>query len=169
MKQKLAIARAILHRPPMVFLDEPTSGLDPEAIVSMRDDVIELARAGTTVFLNTHNLTDAEMLSDLVGVMRKGRLLAVGTPEDLRSRGRSQVTITSPNLTDDQVAAVRSFEGVASVSRNGGSISVDLAATESVAPIVRLLVERGAAIEEVRRDAAALEDVFLQIVREEQA
>src|SRR5262249_19549347 len=93
MKQKLAIARAILHRPPLVVLDEPTAGLDPEAVVELRGDIAELARDGTTVFLNTHNLTDAEKLADLVGVMRAGKLLALGTPAELRARSETTVTI----------------------------------------------------------------------------
>ena len=105
--------------------------------MSMRDDVKELARAGTTVFLNTHNLMDAEMLSDLVGVMRKGKLLAVGTPEELRSRGRVSVTIVSPNVTDDHIAVIRSMAAVSTVTRNGDTISVELHSRASIQSCVR--------------------------------
>jgi len=156
MKQKLAIARAILHRPPLVFLDEPTAGLDPEAVVELRADIAALARDGTTIFLNTHNLTDAEKLADLVGVMRAGRLLALGTPAELGGRGVT-VTVTGRNLrrtASDAPAA---------------TLTVQIPADGSAAPLVRELVERGGEIEEVRRETRGLEEIFLQIVREGEA
>jgi len=103
MKQKLAIARALIHTPPVVFLDEPTAGLDPEAVVSLRKDIAALASEhGATVFLNTHNLADAEKLSDVVGVMRRGKLLAVGTPDELQ--GDTTVTIAGTGITEEQAA-----------------------------------------------------------------
>jgi ABC-2 type transport system ATP-binding protein len=153
MKQKLAIGRAILHRPPLVFLDEPTAGLDPEAVVELRADIAALARDGTTIFLNTHNLTDAEKLADLVGVMRAGRLLALGTPAELGGSGVT-VTIRGRNLRRTAVDAPAT------------TLTVQIAADGSVAPLVRELVERGGEIEEVRREARGLEEIFLQIVRE---
>jgi ABC-2 type transport system ATP-binding protein len=84
-KQQLAIGRAIFHRPELVFLDEPSAGLDPVAAAAVRKDIAALAaNEGTTVFLNTHNLAEAEALASLVGVIRKGRLLALGSPAELR-------------------------------------------------------------------------------------
>ncbi|MFP5354230.1 MAG: ABC transporter ATP-binding protein, partial [Gemmatimonadota bacterium] len=76
MKQKLAVARTVLHRPRLVFLDEPTAGLDPVASASLRDDLARLAgQEGVTIFLTTHNLAEAERLCSLVGVIRRGKLL----------------------------------------------------------------------------------------------
>ncbi len=87
MKQKLAVARALLHRPAVVFLDEPTAGLDPVAAVAFRRDVARMvAREGITVFLTTHNLAEAEKVCDRVAVIRRGRLVAVGSPDTLRQR-----------------------------------------------------------------------------------
>ena len=87
MKQKLAIARAIVHRPALVFLDEPTAGLDPAAAVALREDITSLsAENGTTVFLTTHNLTEAERVCGLVAVIRAGKLAALGAPGQLRAR-----------------------------------------------------------------------------------
>ena len=83
MKQKLAIARALLHEPPIVFLDEPTSALDPESARLVRDFIAELSRQGRTIFLCTHNLDEADRLCDRIGVF-KTRLLVVDTPERLR-------------------------------------------------------------------------------------
>ena len=87
MKQKLAVARALFHHPPSIFLDEPTAGFDPVAAAALRDDLASLvAREGVTVFLTTHNLTEAEKLCAQVAVIRQGKLLAVGAPDELRAR-----------------------------------------------------------------------------------
>ena len=168
MKQKLAVARATLHRPEVVFLDEPTAGLDPEAVVALRADIAALAREhGATVFLNTHNLADAEKLSDLVGVMAAGKLLAVGTPEELRRGRTSNVTLITNGLTDAHLAALAARDGVDRVTREGGRVTLRLRGAASMAPIVRELVESGVDVEEVRKETAGLEDVFLDLVREE--
>jgi ABC-2 type transport system ATP-binding protein len=141
MKQKLAIARALIHDPRLVFLDEPTAGLDPEATVALRRDIAEL---GTTVFLTTHNLADVEKMATHVAVIRHGQLLDFGTPAELRKRAiRSRVTIRM---------------------RDREALNLDLADDESVAPIVTKLVQEGAQIEEVRREEASIEDVFLHLV-----
>jgi ABC-2 type transport system ATP-binding protein len=88
MKQKLAIARAVLHRPSLVFLDEPTAGLDPVAAASLRKDLAGLAsQQGVTIFVTTHNMTEAEKLCNLVAVIRQGKLLALGNPAELRASG----------------------------------------------------------------------------------
>src|SRR5258708_10360382 len=86
MKQKLAVARALFHHPPLVFLDEPTAGFDPVAAAALRDDLASLvAREGVTVFLNTHNLTEAEKLCALLAVFRQGNPAPVVAPTDLRT------------------------------------------------------------------------------------
>ena len=119
MKQKLSVARAVLHRPELVFLDEPTSGLDPVATASLRDDLAALAaQEGVTVFLTTHNLNEADRLCAQVGVISKGRLLAVGSPESLRSRqDTGRVDIAARGLTSDVVAILQSRPDVHSVAR----------------------------------------------------
>ncbi len=90
MKQKLAVARALLHRPQLVFLDEPTAGLDPLAAVALREELGQLARKeGVTIFLNTHYLAEAEKLCDLVGVIHDGRLVTVGTVREVRKEQAS--------------------------------------------------------------------------------
>lgn len=87
MKQKLAVARALLARPPLVFLDEPTAGLDPVASAALREDLSAMVRReGTTVFLTTHNLVEAERLCQRVAIVSEGALLATGTPAELRGR-----------------------------------------------------------------------------------
>ena len=166
MKQKLAVARAVLHRPDLVFLDEPTSGLDPVATAGLRDDLAALAaQEGVTVFLTTHNLNEAERLCARVGVIRGGRLLAVGSPEELRQRQESgRVDITALGLTSEIVELVRAQSDVVSVETWDGTVSVSLNSGASIAPIVALLVEHGVAVEEVRRARATLEDAFLDLM-----
>jgi ABC-2 type transport system ATP-binding protein len=167
MKQKLAIARTLLHRPEIVFLDEPTAGLDPEAAVDLRDMIARLARdEGVTAFLNTHNLADAEKLATTIGIMRAGKLLAIGTPSELRSRSTSMVVITAQGLDQAMLDAVHLDPNVLAASLHNGSMTIRLTDDGSAAPIVRALVERGAAIEEVRRNTADLEQAFLTIIRE---
>ncbi len=106
MKQKLAVARTLLHRPSLVFLDEPTAGLDPIAAASLRGDLTELARReGVTVFLTTHNLAEAEKLCDQVAVIRSGRLVATGRPDELRTQARrDRMEVTGAGLDDRSVA-----------------------------------------------------------------
>ena len=109
MKQKLAVARALFHHPPLVFLDEPTAGFDPVAAAALRDDLSGLvAREGATVFLNTHNLAEAERLCALVGVIRQGKLLIVGSPDELRVReGRPQAMIVGRGFNEHTLALLR--------------------------------------------------------------
>src|SRR4029079_12228645 len=126
MKQKLAVARAVLHRPFLVFLDEPTSGLDPVATVGLREDLAALAaQEGVTVFLTTHNLNEAERLCAQVGVIRGGKLLAVGSPESLRQRQDSgRVEITARGLTPELVALLDARPDVQEVVSDNGRLTL---------------------------------------------
>jgi len=166
MKQKLAVARAVLHRPALVFLDEPTSGLDPVATVGLREDLAALAaHEGVTVFLTTHNLNEAERLCAQVGVIRNGRLLAVGSPDTLRAgRDTGRVDIAARGVTEDVLALLRACSDVRSVETGNGRLSLSLANGASVAPIVTLLVQQNVEIEEVRKARATLEDAFLDLM-----
>ena len=166
MKQKLAVARAVLHRPDLVFLDEPTSGLDPVATAGLREDLAALAaQEGVTVFLTTHNLNEAERLCAQVGVIRGGKLLAVGSPESLRAgRDSGRVDIVARGITETLVAELRAHADVQSVVANGDHLSISLAGGASVAPIVAWLVYQNVAIEEVRKARATLEDAFLDLM-----
>jgi ABC-2 type transport system ATP-binding protein len=176
MKQKLAVARTLLHRPRVVFLDEPTAGLDPMAAAALRDDLAALAaREGVTVFLTTHNLPEAERLCSLVGVIRQGKLLAVGSPDQLRMRrGAPRVEVVGDGFSDAVVALLRARPEVAGVSVENGHLLIDLrtgpgADQPTAAPLVAALVGAGAAVEEVRRGQASLEDVFLSLMEGDRA
>jgi ABC-2 type transport system ATP-binding protein len=171
MKQKLAVARALFHRPPLIFLDEPTAGFDPVAAAALRDDLDSLVkREGATVFLNTHNLAEAEKLCAQVGVIRKGRLLAVGNPDELRlKRGGPQAEIVGAGFTDELLAQLRARPEVeAAELHNARHLNLQLHGESKIAPLVSLIVQAGGEVEEVRQGAASLEDVFLTLMVEEQ-
>lgn len=170
MKQKLAIARAMLHRPQLLFLDEPTAGLDPVAAAALRDDLAALvAREHVTVFLTTHNLAEAETLCEFVAVLRNGKLLATGTPREVRAGSlRDHVEVAGRGFSANVVASVQSRPDVASVSvaESGGVLAIELRPGADVAALVALIVGRGGEVEEVRRGQASLEDAFRALVSE---
>ena len=169
MKQKLAVARTLLHRPSLVFLDEPTAGLDPVAAAALRDDLARLAaREGATVFLTTHNLGEAEKLCAQVAVIRQGKLLAVGHPDQLRARSSARAEIAGRNLDDAVLTALRARPEVKAVETVNGRLQLDLEDNADMAALVSLIVSTGGLVEEARRDKASLEDVFLTLMEEEQ-
>ena len=177
MKQKLAIARALLHEPPVVFLDEPTSALDPEAAKTVRDFIETLRGQGRTIFLCTHNLDEAERLCERIGVFRQ-RLIAVDTPDALRRQlfGRQTVVhLASPaagSEIESLAATVRAMPFVTHVehlapvdAQDGGRlvISLDDPALRNPA-IVHALVGQGAQIQFVNELKHSLEDVYLSLM-----
>ncbi len=169
MKQKLAVARAMLHHPELIFLDEPTAGLDPVAAAALRDDLESLAQnQGVTVFLTTHNLSEAEKMCQLVAVIRQGKLLQIGKPEELRRQtGTPQVTIFGSNFSAPVMAKLKLFPEVATVEEHSDHILIHLKRKISNASLVTWLANQGVQIEEVKSGQASLEEVFLTLMEEE--
>jgi len=166
MKQKLAIARAMIHEPRLLFLDEPTSGLDPEAARLVRDFVEELRKEGRTIFMCTHNLDEADRLCDRIGVF-KSHLLVLDTPQNLRKSlfGRKVVF----HLVQAQEALAQVARGLpcvreAKVVENKIVLTVDDPETHNP-EIVRALVGAGAQIRFVGELRHSLEDVYFQLVK----
>ncbi|MHB0859601.1 MAG: ABC transporter ATP-binding protein [Anaerolineae bacterium] len=171
MRQKLAVGRALFHRPDLIFLDEPTAALDPVAASALRKEIANLARQeGVTVFLTTHNLTEAERLCDQVAVIRRGSLLAVGSPAELRGHnGGNRLEIIGRGFTLEAVSGLTALPGVVGAVVEDTTLTVEVAEDMSPAPLVAHLVRAGAEVEEVRRVTASLEDVFLTLVDEERS
>jgi ABC-2 type transport system ATP-binding protein len=169
MKQKLAVSRALLHRPEIIFLDEPTAGLDPVAAAALRDDIAKLVEQdGVTVFLNTHNLSEAEKLCAQVGVIRKGRLLTVGNPKQLRAgKDASRLQITGSGFTQSVIEQLKSHPMVESVSQQNSHLELTLSQSASTSTLVSFLIKTGVQVEEVHKNKADLEDVFLKLMEEE--
>jgi ABC-2 type transport system ATP-binding protein len=169
MRQRLALARALLHRPELVFLDEPTAGLDVMAATAVRDDLAALAASsGTTIFLTTHNMVEAERLCAVVAVIRAGRLLAIGSPDELRERtSEPRVEIVGRGFGEPVLAALRERPEVVGVERSNSHLVIEVTKGTEPAPLVALLTRNGAEIDEVRRGQASLEEVFLKLMEEE--
>jgi ABC-2 type transport system ATP-binding protein len=168
MKQKLAVARALFHKPSLLFLDEPTAGLDPVASAALRDDLgAMVAREGVTVFLTTHNLGEAERLCHRVAVIKQGRLMAVGHPDELKARHATRAEITGRGFTPEIVERLRASAGVAGAELRNAHLVVELCGEGRMAPLVAHLVQSGAEIEEVRKDTGSLEAVFLTLMEED--
>jgi len=165
MRQKVAMARALLHEPKILFLDEPTSGLDPEAARVVREFIGELRQEGRTILITTHNLNEAERLCDRVAVLNT-RLLAVDTPANLRQQlyGRS-VVFHLQQAQDGFAQTLAKFPFVHSSEMVDNKLVVGLDDPESNNPaLVRALVENGAQIQFVGELRHSLEDIYLRLV-----
>jgi ABC-2 type transport system ATP-binding protein len=165
MKQKLAIARALLHEPPLLFLDEPTAALDPEAAHLVREFIEELRKAGRTIFLCTHNLDEADRLCDRIGVF-KSRLIVIDTPMNLRNQLFERKVVFHLKLADDRlVEEIGKLPFVKSCMRLENKLVVSLNEPETHNPeIIRLLVGQGTDVQFVGEMKHSLEDVYLQLV-----
>ena len=167
MRQKLAIARAVLHEPQVVFLDEPTSALDPESSRIVHELIVELRQRGATVVLCTHHLDEAEKLCDRIGVLRK-TLLHVDTPVALRRKlyGHFIELDTRAPLTEAMLAHIAALEGVKVTASHGTRIEVSVADVEATVPqLIAMLVHEGAAILRVAEKMRSLEDVYFELLR----
>jgi len=169
MKQKLAVARALLHRPELVLLDEPTAGLDVMAAAAVRDDLVALAeQEGVTVFLTTHNMAEAEKLCSRVAVIRQGSLVALGSPDGLRAgAGRPRLEVRGKGLSAPVLDLLRSQPEVAAAEIHNSAVAIDLRPQAESARLVSLLVGAGVEVEEVRKGKASLEEVFRTLMEEE--
>jgi ABC-2 type transport system ATP-binding protein len=169
MKQKLAVARTLMHRPELIFLDEPTAGLDPVASAALREDLALLvAREGVTIFLTTHNLVEAEKLCTKVAVINRGQLLAIGSPSELRSRTSAPRLYVSGQGISSQIAEeLRNNPLVKKMQQQNERLTLDLDDLSRSHEIITQLVKAGVQIDEVRKEKVDLEDVFLQLVEEE--
>lgn len=167
MRQKLAIARTLLHEPRALFLDEPTSGLDPEAAKLVRDAIEELKGKGRTIFLCTHNLDEADRLCDRVGVF-KSQLRVVDTPAGLRKQlyGR-QVVFHLAETAESYLPHLSNLPFLKKVQALENKLVMALEEPEKHNPdLIRLLVNAGANIQFVGELRHSLEDVYLQLIKE---
>lgn len=170
MRQKLAVARTLLHHPPLIFLDEPTSGLDPVASASLHNDLATLVhQEGVTVFLNTHNLAEAEKLCHRVGIIRDGKLLALGSPKELREQhSRPRLEIVGSGFQEQILNIFNEHPAVAQTEQTNGHVTLYLhAGSDDTALLVQQAVQHGAQIEEVRKSYASLEETFLALMQED--
>jgi len=171
MKSKLNIARALLHDPPILFLDEPTIGLDPNSARKVREVVTELKRQGKTILLTTHNMFEADMLSDRVAIINKGRIIAVGNPSELKRSIADHNVVEVEVLGlhgDGQVPALKNVDGllnyasqVVDPSSGRASIRVIFDGEQVLKGVLSALLRTDLKILSVRTVEPTLEDVFV--------
>ena len=165
MKQKLAIARALIHDPQVLFLDEPTASLDPEASKTVRDFILELKKEKRTIFLNTHLLDEAEKICDRVAILNT-RLIAIGTPQELRRQlsGR-KIKVQLQRVDNVIVEAVKKI-GFQVSEITDKSIVIDVSDPEKENPAILKVIEvAGGPVQFVTEIGSSLEDVYLKLVR----
>jgi ABC-2 type transport system ATP-binding protein len=167
MKQRMALARALIHEPKVLFLDEPTAGLDPEASQEIRTLIKRLSAEGRTVFISTHNLAEAELLCWRVAVIHT-RLLALDTPQRLRERFfRRQVVVQLEAIDPRLTELVKRLGFVQGVREEGNSLVLDLDSDRYRPELVTAIVEARGRVVAVTEKQYPLEDVYLRLIREE--
>ncbi|HEY8304574.1 MAG TPA: ATP-binding cassette domain-containing protein [Solirubrobacteraceae bacterium] len=163
MKRRLDLALALLHRPRLLFLDEPTTGLDPQSRAALWEEVRRLADEGVTVFLTTQYLEEADVLADRVGIIDHGKIVAEGTPAELKAQIGSQTVEAIPQDPADRErlgAVLRRFGGETPASAGGVAAQLSEGAGD-LAEIVRALDAEGIAVADLRLHSPTLDDVFL--------
>ncbi len=171
MKQRLALARVLLHKPKLVFLDEPTAGLDVVSAAQIRDKLKRLVeKEKVTVFLTTHNMVEAEQLCSQVSLIKEGKLIAQGSPDELRSmRDSHHLRIVGRGFSEAIISQLSNRSDIRSVRRYNHSLELDTLNNNNNSELVTWLVGKGIQIEEIRQDQQSLEDVFLTMMEEENA
>jgi ABC-2 type transport system ATP-binding protein len=171
MKQRLALARSLLHNPEIIFLDEPTSGLDPVTTLHVHQMIEHMSTAeARTVFLCTHNLVEAQSLCDRVAVLERGRLIALGTPAELAEQTvhthRLKIEV-APENRQTAVQLLKGRTGITDVGEEKDGLIVQGAGREAVPGLVADLVSSGVRIYQVTPQEPSLEDVYFALHREE--
>lgn len=166
MKQKLAIARSLIHDPQILFMDEPTVNLDPESSKTVRDFILELKKEKRTIFLNTHNLDEAQRICDRIAILNT-KLMAIGTPAELeRSVSGRKTVIQLEQVTDAVLVALRKLP-IGNLVVDGSKLTIDVKDPEKEnAAIVDAVVRAGGHLQSVTIVGSTLEDAYLKLVRE---
>ena len=167
MRQKLALVRAMLHDPQVLFLDEPTSAMDPHSAKLVRDAIRELRRDQHTVILCTHNLNEAEMLADRIAIIRRGCIVALGTDAELKARLLGD-TVLELRLAQPLNGLLSDVEDLVDVEDHGDTwLRYSTPEPEHVNPrLLQQLAERGVPVVTLSEVPRSLEDVYLRIVNE---
>ncbi|MHA1333803.1 MAG: ATP-binding cassette domain-containing protein [Candidatus Odinarchaeia archaeon] len=171
MKQKIAIARALIHDPQILFLDEPTSGLDPAMARKVREFILELCKKHRkTTFMCTHNLSEAEAVCSRIAIINHGRIIAVGETEVLRREvwKRSVFEMKLVNATSEIIRVIGEVPGVHDVKLEGASVFLHVENPEETNPeVIKRVVKAGGKIISFQESRRSLEDLYLKLLGEE--
>jgi ABC-2 type transport system ATP-binding protein len=166
MKQKLAIARALIHDPKIIFMDEPTANLDPESAKTVREFILDLKREKKTIFLNTHNLYEAQRICDRIGILNT-KLVAIGTPEELERSVHGRKTVIQLRQVNESIRDSLKKLQVKNMIAEGNKLTFDVVNPEEENPdMVNAIVAAGGRIETVTVTSSSLEDAYLKLVKE---
>jgi ABC-2 type transport system ATP-binding protein len=166
MKQKLAIARALIHNPEIIFMDEPTANLDPESAKTVREFILELKKERKTIFLNTHNLYEAQRVCDRIGILNT-KLMAVGSPQELEQSVRGRKTVIQLRQVSEAILDSLKRIEVKNMVRESNKLTFDVVNPEEENPdLVNAIVSAGGRIETVMVTSSSLEDAYLKLLRE---
>ncbi len=165
MKQKIAIARALVHDPKYIFLDEPTASLDPAASKIVREYILELKAQGDTIFINTHNLSEAERICDTVALV-KNKVVKIGNPKELaRGLFARRVSFTLDTVPPLLLQDIGFLEFVSQPQVNGNKLFVNVRRPEEDNPrIISWLINHGVSVQFVTEEEHSLEDVYLKLI-----
>lgn len=159
MKRRLAVHRAFLHEPDIVFLDEPTSGFDPRAAKELRTYICDTAETGSTIFLTTHNMAEAETMCDEIGILNQGRLIAQGDLTEIRGGQQIHFRGTVP---ESALVTIKRRKQVIRTEATADGARVFLDGELSSTPLIQTILRAGGTLEEVRREGNSLEESFLE-------
>jgi ABC-2 type transport system ATP-binding protein len=165
MKQKLGIACALVSDPQVLFMDEPTANLDPEAAKTVRDFILDLKKEKRTIFLNTHNLDEAQKICDRIAILNT-KLMAIGTPQELeRSVGGRKTVFQLVQVTDAVLAALKKLS-LSNMTVEGNTLTVDVKDPDSENVVISDAIYRaGGQVRSVTTVGSTLEDAYLKLVR----
>ena len=167
MKQKLAIARSLIHDPKVLFMDEPTANLDPESSKTVRDFILNLKKEKRTIFLNTHNLDEAQKICDRIAILNT-KLMALGTPQELERSVSGRKTIIQLEQVSDLILAALKKVTVRNISVDGNKLSIDVVDPDKEnGTFVDAIVRAGGHIQSVNVVGSTLEDAYLNLVRKD--
>jgi ABC-2 type transport system ATP-binding protein len=166
MKQKLAIARALIHDPEIIFMDEPTANLDPESAKTVREFILELKKEKKTIFLNTHNLYEAQRVCDRIGILNT-KLMAVGTPQELERSVHGRKTVIQLRQVNETILDSLKKLQLKNIVQEGNQLTVDIENPQEENPdLINAIVATGGRIETVTVTSSSLEDAYLKLVKE---
>lgn len=163
MLQRIGIGQAIINNPSLLFLDEPTSALDPMGRRDVRDMVLALKERGTTIFLNSHLLSEVEMTCDRVGIMNKGKLVQVSDLKSMVRPGHT-VEIRAVGLSEETIEKIRAVAN--RFEQNDSYLVVTVDEEETLSDLARMIMESGASLTEFTPRQVPLEEAFMQVIEE---
>jgi ABC-2 type transport system ATP-binding protein len=168
MRQRLALARAMVHNPEILILDEPTAGVDPTGQIEVRQIILDMAAEGKTIFFSSHNLDEVQRICNRIALIDRGQIKIYGEKDKLqRQMGKQEVVIeTTDPVSEDIIRGLRELPGLNITEVNGKNIVIATDNGLKVPDIVALLVQKGLRLEQVKRREASIEEIYTSILKE---